>query len=621
MDKFYTSLVLLVDDKQANLFALENMLICEGRQIICANSGKEALTMVLNREVDLIILDVHMPEMDGFEVAQILKSNNRTKNIPIIFASAEKKEYASMIQGYDEGAVDYLVKPLDPTITRAKVSILLELQLQKRELLLKNNALQKSELLINNSADIIGVIDLNTLCFEELNSAFTSILGYMAEEMIGKDVASLLHDKNLEAFKKYCTPQKEKFSFETRVVCKDQTSKWLDWNVVSKNGKLFFNARDITQAKETEKIKEFLSAQVKKSNNAIYIHGEDGKIISWNTGAEYIYGYSEIEALNMYVWNLLPENIRLETKDSIRKILEGEKIYDNNLIKEVETKRITKNGESIDVIFSASIITDYTGERKSFAIHERNITQQKIADQKILQLNADLKKSIVQLEDSNQELESFSYSVSHDLRAPLRAINTYVGIVEEDFSSQLEEEGLKMLRNIQLNATRMASLIDDLLAFSKLGRKEMEMKEVNFNELVDEVLLEMTNAGKSKADIKINTLENVPADYSLLRQVWVNLLSNAIKYSSKKEHPQIEVGSMVSDNEVVYFVKDNGAGFNEAHMHKLFGVFQRLHTTNEFEGTGIGLAIAHRIVSKHGGRIWAESKINEGATFYFALQR
>jgi len=621
MDKLYTSLVLLVDDKQANLFALENMLICEGRQIICANSGKEALTMVLNREVDLIILDVHMPEMDGFEVAQILKSNNRTKNIPIIFASAEKKEYASMIQGYGEGAVDYLVKPLDPSITRAKVSILLELQLQKRELLLKNNALQKSELLINNSADIIGVIDLNTLCFEELNFAFTSILDYKAEDMIGKDVVSILYDKNLEAFKKYCTPQKEKFSFETRVVCKDQSSKWLDWNVVSKNGKLFFNARDITQAKETEKIKEFLSAQVKKSNNAIYIHGEDGKIISWNTGAEYIYGYSENEALNMYVWNLLPENIRLETKDSIRKILEGEKIYDNNLIKEVETKRITKNGESIDVIFSASIITDYTGERKSFAIHERNITQQKIADQKILQLNVDLKKNIVQLEDSNQELESFSYSVSHDLRAPLRAINTYVGIVEEDFSSQLEEEALKMLRNIQLNATRMATIIDDLLAFSKLGRKEIQMKEVNFNELVDEVLLEMTNAGKSKADIKINTLENVPADYSLLRQVWVNLLSNAIKYSSKKEHPQIEVGCMVSDNEVIYFVKDNGAGFNKAHMHKLFGVFQRLHTTNEFEGTGIGLAIAHRIVSKHGGRIWAESKINEGATFYFALQK
>ena len=384
---------------------------------------------------------------------------------------------------------------------------------------------------------------------------------------------------------------------------------------------MFFNARDITQTKETEKIKEFLTAQVKKSNNAIYIHDEEGKIISWNAGAENIYGYSEEEAMQMYIWDLLPENNRLVVKDTIGKILAGEKIYENNLIGEVESKRITKNGASIDVIFSASIITDYTGERKSFAIHERNITQQKIADQKILQLNADLKKSIVQLEDSNQELESFSYSVSHDLRAPLRAINTYVGIVEEDFSSQLEEEGLKMLRNIQLNANRMASLIDDLLAFSKLGRKEMEMKEVNFNELVDEVLLEMTNAGKSKADIKINTLENVPADYSLLRQVWVNLLSNAIKYSSKKEHPQIEVGCMVSDNEVVYFVKDNGAGFNKAHMHKLFGVFQRLHTTNEFEGTGIGLAIAHRIVCKHGGRIWAESKINEGATFYFALQK
>lgn len=621
MENINTSVILLVDDKQANLFALENMLISDGRQIICANGGKEALTMVLNRDVDLIILDVHMPEMDGFEVAQILKSNNRTKNIPIIFASAEKKEYASVIQGYDEGALDYLVKPLDPGITRAKVSILLELQLQKRELILKNNALQKNELLINNSADIIGIIDLNTLCFEELNSAFTSILGYSAKEMIGKDLVSVLYDKNLDALEKYCSTQIEKFSLETRVVCKDQTSKWLAWNVVNKNEKLFFNARDVTQTKETEKIKDFLSAQVKNSNNAIYIHDETGKIISWNVGAENIYGYSQAEALQMYVLDLLPENIRLETKDSIRKILDGEKNYDNNLIQDIETQRIIKNGGLIDVIFSASIITDYTGERKSFAVNERDITQQKISDQKIFQLNTDLQNSIVQLENTNKELESFSYTVSHDLRTPLRAVNTYAGIIEEDFSAQLDAEGLKMLHNIQLNASRMATLIDDLLAFSMLGRKEIETKEVNFNELVQEVLLDMTAAGKSHVEIKIHPLENAHADYSLLRQVWTNLISNAIKYSSKKEKPEIEIGSSVSYNEVIYYVKDNGAGFNMVHIHKLFGVFQRLHTMSEFEGSGIGLAISHRIVSKHGGRIWAESKLNEGATFYFALKK
>ncbi|MCX6296536.1 MAG: PAS domain S-box protein, partial [Bacteroidetes bacterium] len=635
------SVILLVDDKPANLLALENMLLNDGREILLANSGKEALNIVLKKEIDLIILDVRMPEMDGFEVAQILKSNNRTKNIPIIFASAEKREYSSVLQGYDEGALDYLLKPLDPSITRAKVAILLELQFQKKELLEKNISLQKSELLINNSADIIGIIDIETLSFEKINAAFTNILGYTLEEIEGKDITFFLHEKEVDFFKKYLKSKDDnlsaetrtnqylignskdanqhKLSFETRVVCKDKSSKWLSWNVVSKFGKWFFNARNITEVKESDKIKEFLAAQVKHSNNAIYIHDESGKIISWNLGAEEIYGYKESEALKMEVWELLPENIRSEAKDRVSKILSGEKKLIKNLITEFETSRITKDGKKIIVLFSASFLTDYTGERKSFAIKERDITQQKLSDLKITELNDELKKNVLQLESSNKELESFSYSVSHDLRAPLRAVNSYIKIIEEDYSQILDEDAMKLVQNINSNAGRMGVLIEDLLAFSRLGRKEVEKEAVDFQKLIETILFEINTVEKHKIAIKIGTLEPTLADVSLLRQVWTNLLSNAIKYSSKKEKPEIEIGSSVLDNEVMYFVKDNGAGFNMEYSNKLFGVFQRLHSSNEFEGTGIGLAIAHRIVSKHGGRIWAESKINEGATFYFTM--
>ncbi len=641
MEKIYNSVILLVDDKPDNLFALENVLLNDGREILLANGGKEALNIVLKREIDLIILDVRMPEMDGFEVAQILKSNNRTKNIPIIFASAEKREYSSVLQGYGEGAVDYLLKPLDPTITRAKVAILLELQFQKKELLEKNISLQKSEMLINNSADIIGIIDIETLSFEKINEAFTNILGYSLEEIEGKDVTFFLHEKDVDFFKKYLKSKDDnlsaetrtnqylignskdanqhKLSFETRAVCKDHSSKWLSWNVVVKFGKWFFNARDITLKKENEKIKNFLAAQVKHSNNAIYIHDELGKIISWNVGAEEIYGFKESEALKMQVWNLLPENIRSESKERVRKIISGEEKLDSNLITEFETSRITKDGKKIIVLFSASFLTDYTGERKSFAIIERDITQQKISDLKIAELNDELKKNILQLESSNKELESFSYSVSHDLRAPLRAVNSYIKIMKEDYSQILDEDAIKLVQNIDSNAGRMGSLIDDLLAFAKLGRKEVEKVAVDYNRLIETILFEINTVEKHKIAIKIGTLETTLADVSLLRQVWTNLLSNAIKYSSKKEKPEIEIGSSVLDNEVMYFVKDNGAGFDMEYSNKLFGVFQRLHSSTEFEGTGIGLAIAHRIVNKHGGRIWAESRINEGATFYFTM--
>ena len=615
MEQKYKAVVLIVDDKEANLFALEHLLMNRDRIILRASNGKDALNVALNKSIDLIILDVKMPEMDGFEVAQILQSNRKTKDIPIIFASAERTEHQFMMKGFEEGAIDYFFKPMDPEIVKAKVNVHLKVQLQKRELIDKNTSLQKSALLINNSADIIGIIDAATFKIEEINLAFTTILGYSDAETRGTAITFFLNTEDKTRLIDVVKQAKDRFSFDTRVYCKDRSIKWLQWKVVVKDKKWYVNARDITEIKEVEKIRNYLATVVKQSNDAIYIHDNEGRIISWNEGAEKIYGYSESEALKMKIWNIIPEYMQMEIGGIVNKILKGKKI---DLF---ETKRITKHGTLVDVLFSAAVMTDSGNDNKSIAITERDITDQKIADEQIKRLNTDLQNSVTELISANKELESFSYSVSHDLRSPLRAIDGYSKMFEEDHIGLLNDEAKRLLREIQYNAKKMGVLVDDLLAFSRLGRKEVEKQQININEIVEHILRDANNSTGRKAVIKINKLPMSYADYSLMRQVWTNLISNAIKYSEKKKSPEIEIGATDAKNETTYYIKDNGAGFDMNYADKLFGVFQRLHGTDEFEGTGIGLAIVQRIITKHGGSIRAEGKVDEGATFYFTLPK
>ena len=613
MKKSEKAVILIVDDKPANVMALENLLVSPDRFFITANSGKDALKIAIEKKIDLIILDVQMPEIDGFEVAQILQSSKKTRDIPIIFASAEKKEHASMMKGYEEGAIDYLFKPLDPEITKAKVSVFLKVQLQKKELIEKNALLEKSALLINNSADIIGIIDAATLKIEEINEAFTDILGYNRDETKDTSLLFYLDDQGRSLLKRLSEKGKEKFSFETRIYCKSRAIKWLDWNVVVKYNKWFVNARDITEIKQVERIRNYLATVVKQSNDSIYIHDHEGRIISWNEGAERIYGYTESEALQMKIWNIIPEYLQPEMQQMVATMLKGGKI------ELLETKRLTKLGKLMDVLFSASVISDPGTTHNSIVITERDVTQQKIADEQIQQLNMTLQKNVVQLESANKELESFSYSVSHDLRAPLRALHGNAQILEEDYRDKLDDGAIKIIEKIHGNVTRMDGLINDLLAFSKIGKKELRKSVVNMEELVRAKFAEITETSVSKPEIKTGKLPEAYGDYSLLNQVWTNLISNAIKYSAKKENPCIEVGSQERDCEIEYFIRDNGAGFDMAYAGRLFGTFQRLHDVTEFEGTGIGLAIVQRIILKHGGTIRAHGVPGIGATFYFTL--
>jgi PAS domain S-box-containing protein len=248
----------------------------------------------------------------------------------------------------------------------------------------------------------------------------------------------------------------------------------------------------------------------------------------------------------------------------------------------------------------------------------QDVTERKEADRAIQDLNRELEARMKDLATVNKELEGFSYSVSHDLRAPLRAIDGFSRMLLEDCSERLDDEGRRYLQIIISNTHKMGQLIDDLLAFSRMGRKSLEATSLDMSKLARSVFAELRDQHPDRAiEARIDDLPEGRGDPAMFRQVFVNLISNAIKYSRGRNPAIIEIGGRTDPRETVYWIRDNGVGFEMDYAHKLFGVFQRLHTSQEFEGTGVGLALVQRIIQRHGGRVWAEAKPGVGATFYF----
>ncbi len=477
--------------------------------------------------------------------------------------------------------------------------------------------------LIDQSSDCIEVVDPDSGKILDINEKTCQDLGYTKEELLSMHIFEIDPTINKEEFSSSVENlRKDKtILFEAIHRRKDGTDYPVEVNLklVSLDREyLVADVRDIRERKLAEQSIKLQIAALQAAANAIVITDDKGTIIWVNKALAALTGYRAGDALGKNPRDLFKSGMHSrEFYQDMWATMSKGNIWHGELVNR------KKDGSLYHEEMTVTPLLNEKGEITHFIAIKQDISERIRAEEQIKNLNNDLENRIVErtreLENSLQELESFSYSISHDLRAPLRSMNSYARILEDEFSDQLNKEAKRYLSVIHHNALKMGSLIDDLLSFSRFGRKELNRTLIDMNFTVRSIIKEINENQDHKA--KINTHELLPAfgDSILINQVWANLISNAIKYSSKKEQPEIEIGSYKDDSELIYFVRDNGAGFDMKYSHKLFGVFQRLHSENDFQGTGIGLAIVKRIVNRHNGRVWAESKVNEGSTFYFTL--
>lgn len=364
--------------------------------------------------------------------------------------------------------------------------------------------------------------------------------------------------------------------------------------------------RDVTERRSTEQHRSRLAAIVDASDDAIVSKTLDGVITSWNGGAERLFGYSAEEVVGKSILLLIPPERAGEEARILDHVASGQ-------VERFDTVRIRKDGRRVDVSLTISPIRDAEGRLVGASKVARDITARRRAEEALARA-----KEVA--EEATRELESFSYSVAHDLRAPLRGMNGFAQILVDTYRDKLDADAQDWLQEILLNARKMGALIDALLSLARLTRSELRRESVNVSSVVRSAARELAAAEpERKVDLVVQNGLTADLDPVLARALIENLLGNAWKFTSKTPDARIELGTCERDGAPAFFVRDNGAGFDMAFAGKLFAPFQRLHSTDEFPGTGIGLATSQRIVRRHGGRIWAEGAVDSGATFYFSF--
>jgi PAS domain S-box-containing protein len=472
--------ILLVDDRRENLIALEAILRTLNQNLVKTTSGTEALKYLLKNETAVILLDVEMPEMDGFQTATLIRERVKSQHTPIIFLTAMSKSDIHVSQAYSTGGVDYIFKPFAPDVLRSKVAAFVDMYKQAREVQ-RQSALLKMErdfvaAVLDTVNSLVIVLDQD-LQIIRVNRSWEETTGYLFEEVRGRYLWDFLEEREAaEAFLKSGRPNTDCQEF------------WI-------------------------------------------VNGTQRRLVSW-------------------------------CRTNLEDLAPG----------------------------------------RHFVVTGRDMTE---------------------LRQRTEELEGFTYSVSHDMRAPVRAIDGFTRILIEEYAGKLDDEGRRLLEIVRHNTEKMGQLIDGLLALSRLGREKVILSEIDMADVAQGVFQEQKaiSAEPKPIAFKVQPLPPAYGDKRLITEAFQNLISNAIKFTRNEEAPAIEVGYVDRDGEDVYYVRDNGVGFDMDYAHKLFGTFQRLHAANEFEGSGIGLATVKRIIHRHGGRVWADAKPGGGATFFFSIPR
>jgi PAS domain S-box-containing protein len=484
---------------------------------------------------------------------------------------------------------------------------------------------------LDTSADaIITADDQGRIVF--FNRAAERMFGCGAREAEGQPLTMLMPERHQAShtagFARYLATGEARVVGGSMEVCARRRDgeefpaelSLASWKV---DGETFFTGivRDITERKRAERaLREsdaFSRALLESAPDAIVVSDREGCIMTVNAQVERLFGYTREELIGQRVEMLLPERFRAAHVGHRAGYVANPqtRFMGERLGYELYGRR--KDGTEFPVAISLSPV--HTAEGLLISSDIRDITQQRVTEQKIRQLNEVLERRAGELETLNRELESFSYSVSHDLRAPLRAIDGFSRILLDEHAAGLPPEAARYLRVVGENAQQMGRLIDDLLRFSRLGRQPLAMRSVNPREVAAEVWSGLSaESGHAAAEFVLLDMPECQADPALLKQVYANLLSNALKYSRERERPRVEAGAMQQEGRLAYFVRDNGVGFDMKYVDKLFGVFQRLHGA-DYEGTGVGLALVQRIIHRHGGTVWAQAEPGQGATFYFTL--
>jgi PAS domain S-box-containing protein len=373
-------------------------------------------------------------------------------------------------------------------------------------------------------------------------------------------------------------------------------------------------ARDELETEVAERTQQ--AGLLNLTHDTIFVRDMSDVITYWNRGAQELYGWTAEEAIGKRARQLLQTVFPVPIDEIRAELLRADRW-------EGELKR-TKADETQVVVASRWALRRDEQQRAVAILETSNdITERKRTEGEIRTLNEELAKRTTELEAINKELEAFAYSISHDLRAPLRHMVGYTELLQKNASASLDERSRRYMLMILESAKRMGNLIDDLLAFSRIGRAETQRTMVSLEQLVKEAVSEVQQETEGRNIVwSIGVLPNVYGDRSMLRLALVNLIANAIKFTRMRPQAEIEIGRTDGkEDEVVVFIRDNGVGFEMKYVNKLFGVFQRLHRAEEFEGTGIGLATVQRIIHRHGGRVWAEGLVDQGATFYFSVPK
>jgi PAS domain S-box-containing protein len=459
------------------------------------------------------------------------------------------------------------------------------------------------------------------------NSAAERMFLYPAEEAIGQPLDRFIpkrfhpgHRKHIEEFGRTHVTRRAMGSLGAIFGLRSDGEEFpveASISQLESEGRKLFTVilRDISERMRAE---EALKEQARTLDLApVLIRDLTGRIIFWNAGSQQMYGWTAEEAVGKVSHGLLQTEFPRPLEEIKARLFayghwEGELVHKK------------KNGDVIIVASHWVIHKNEDNEPRVILEVNNDVTERKQAEQEIRRLNQELEQRVqdrtAQLQAANKELEAFSYSVSHDLRAPLRHINGFSQALVEDYTDQLDDVGRGYLQEVRSASQEMAQLIDDLLQLSRVTRSEMRREPINLSDLAQTVVAELRKRQPERnVTVQIEKGLLTEADKRLVRIVLTNLLGNAWKFTAGKDDPQIAFGHESENGDIVYFVRDNGAGFDMAYVNRLFGAFQRLHTAAEFEGTGIGLATVQRIINRHAGRIWAEGSVNHGATFYFTL--